>query len=208
MIGGIRGKLSVKNPPHLLVETVGGVCYEIEAPMSTFYELPELNKDVFLHTHLVVREDAQLLYGFYNETERSMFRLLIKVNGIGPKVALAILSSLSPKDFIQCVEAHDTAMLVKVPGIGKKTAERLLVEMQGRIDSFGGVSSSDLNLPTRMHVQEASPTRDAITALVSLGYKPALASKMVSQIDTDDKTSEDIIRLALKGAAPCQSETA
>ena len=201
MIGGIRGQLTQKNPPHLLLETKSGVCYEIEAPMSTFYQLPDMGSEVFLHTHFVVREDAQLLYGFFNPNERHLFRLLIKVNGIGPKVALAFLSSLSPDELSNALMPMIVQPWCASPVWVKKTAERLVIEMQ---DKMGHLTAPSTETPvfSDLSVTPAnlSPTREAMTALVALGYKPALASKMISHIATDGKSSEEIIRLALKGS--------
>lgn len=203
MIGRLQGILVEKTPPALLVD-VGGVGYELEAPMSTFYTLPEVGQALTLHTHLLVREDAQLLYGFATQTERAMFRTLIKVSGVGAKMALAILSGISAGEFARCVQDDDTATLVKLPGIGKKTAERLIVEMRDRIRDWGG-SASDF-LPGqaaggRPAEQGVSSVKEAITALVALGYKPQEASRMINNIeDAGELSTEEIIRAALKGA--------
>lgn len=198
MIGRLRGTLAAKHPPHLLLD-VGGVGYEVEAPMSTFYVLPSVGEPVTLHTHLVVREDAHLLFGFASENERRLFRALIKVNGVGAKLALTILSGISADDFARCVQDNDTASLVRLPGVGKKTAERLVVEMRDRL--------ADWELPGWLPTAAApdapgedDPLRDAIAALVSLGYKPAEASRLISKVPTEGLASEAIIRAALKQA--------
>jgi Holliday junction DNA helicase RuvA len=199
MIGRLRGTLLSKQPPGLLLD-VGGVGYEIEAPMTTFYELPELGSEVILHTHLVVREDAHLLYGFARESDRSLFRALIKVSGVGPKLALAILSGMSAEEFAGCVHSGDSAALTKLPGVGKKTAERLVVEMKDRLkDMPGHALPPEAGKPA---VASASDTvKDAISALVSLGYKPQEASRMVSHVESEGLASEEIIRLALRAVA-------
>lgn len=193
MIGSLRGTLAFKQPPNLMVECAG-VGYEIEAPMSTFLNLPQTGSELFIYTHLVVRDDAHILFGFGTELERAMFRQLLKVNGVGAKMALAILSAMSVADFERCVQFEDAAMLVKIPGVGKKTAERLIIEMRDRI---GGDTVTAL---PKGQVKPADATSEAFDALVALGYKPAEVTKLVAQLDTADKTTEDIIRLALKQA--------
>lgn len=184
MIGFLQGTLAFKAPPLLILD-VNGVGYELEAPMTTFYELADTGSVLTLHTHLVVREDAQILYGFLKESDRAMFRSLIKVNGVGPKMALTILSSQSAEEFRHCIENNDIPALVRMPGVGQKTAERLVIEMRDK-------------LPTHSVVYKKDPREEAISALCSLGYKPADASKMVKNIEGD--RCEDIIRLALKGS--------
>ena len=198
MIGRIKGTLIEKQAPWLLVD-VSGVGYEIEAPMTTFYRLPETGKELTLHTHFVVREDAQLLYGFYEKNERELFRVLIKVNGVGPKMALAILSGMEGQEFVRCVQDHDTNTLVKLPGVGKKTAERLVIEMQDRVKDFSEWQPEPTLAPvsgqprnTKVEISEAE------SALSALGYKPQEASRAIAALDTDGMKSEDIIRLALK----------
>lgn len=196
MIGFLRGKLINKAPPQLLLD-VHGVGYEVEAPMSTFYDLPALGEEVRLHTHLVVREDAHILFGFASEMERMLFRTLIKVNGVGPKMALTILSGQSVDEFYRCVDDNDVKALVRLPGVGQKTAERLMIEMRGRLPELSGDRSS----PNRSQSPAAvanSPKQEAISALCALGYKPQDASKMVQAVASDDKSCEDIIRLALR----------
>jgi Holliday junction DNA helicase RuvA len=195
MIGRLRGVLAEKQPPRLLVD-VQGVGYEIEAPMSTFYKLPETGSEVSLFTHLTVREDAHLLYGFGSEGERKLFRALIKVNGVGPKLALSILSGMESDALIQAIHGGDTARLVKIPGVGKKTAERLIIEMRDRLEGW--------TLPTAAGgklVEVISAVDDAISALVALGYKAPEATKMVKAIAEDGMTSETLIRRALQAAA-------
>jgi len=202
MIGRLQGILVEKQPPSLLID-VNGVGYEVDAPMSTFYNLPAAGERVSLHTHLVVREDAQLLYGFYTQTERAMFRSLIKVSGVGAKVALAILSGISAGDFARCVQDDDTASLVKLPGIGKKTAERLIVEMRDRIKDWGGSATDFISAtsPRQAQATAQEPVREAISALVALGYKAAEASRMIQTIDkAAELSTEELIRAALKGA--------
>ena len=195
MIGRLRGILIKKEPPALLVE-VSGVGYELEAPMTTFYDLPPAGETVTLHTHLVVREDAHLLFGFAREAQRRLFRHLLKVNGVGPRVALAVLSGLSDHEFVQAVQANDIARLTRVPGIGKKTAERLVIEMRDRL--AGELSGETANAaPTT----PGDPVSEAVTALIALGYKPNEASRMVRAVSSQDLATEEIIRQALKGVA-------
>ncbi len=201
MIGFLRGRLVHKAPPFLIMD-VNGVGYEVEAPMTTFYDLPALNEEIKLHTHLVVREDAHILFGFSAEAERTLFRLLIKVNGVGPKLALAILSGQSADEFYRCIQDNDSLALVRLPGVGKKTAERLIIEMRDRLP--------DLDVSTATNTDNAgavtsvpavgNPKQEAISALCSLGYKPLDASKMIQNISVEGKTCEAIIRLALQGA--------
>lgn len=202
MIGRIRGVLIEKQAPEVLVD-VSGVGYEIQMPLTSFYELPELGQEAIIYTHFVVREDAQLLYGFVSKQERSLFRLLIKANGVGPKLALTILSGMTAGEFVACVERDDIATLVKLPGVGKKTAERLLVEMRDKLKSLMEASvgsEREFVLQSNYKVPEIVNTaeEDAIAALLSLGYKPAQASKAVSAVYTDGMTSEVLIKSALK----------
>lgn len=196
MIGFLRGKLIHKAPPQLLLD-VNGVGYEVEAPMTTFYDLPALGEEVRLHTHLVVREDAHILFGFASETERMLFRTLIKVNGVGPKLALTILSGQSVEDFYRCVDDNDVKGLVRLPGVGQKTAERLIIEMRGRLPELNRVSTPGQR-PNQSVSSVASPKQEAVTALCALGYKPQEASRMVQTIADEDISCEDIIRLALR----------
>lgn len=199
MIGRLKGILVEKQPPQLLLD-VNGVGYEVDASMNTFYKLPELNKQVVLFTHLVVREDAQQLFGFYDKSERSMFRTLIKVNGVGPKMALAILSGMDVSEFVRCVRDNDTKGLVKLPGVGKKTAERLIIEMRDKLKDFESASDGVSELPKVVSSQSASNqvVVDAESALIALGYKPQDASKAIAKIDVAALSSEEVIRLALK----------
>lgn len=191
----------------MLLLDVAGVGYEIEAPMSTFYQLPEIDTEVILHTHLIVREDAHLLCGFATESERRLFRNLIKINGVGAKLALAILSGMGADEFARCIQDNDTTSLVRLPGVGKKTAERLVIEMRDRLDDWfnqpvttgsGSPQLASLNGGTADTDRDAR--RDATSALVALGYKPAEASRMVQKVDSDGLSSEDVIRAALKAA--------
>jgi holliday junction DNA helicase RuvA len=198
MIGYLKGKLAAKAPPVLLVD-VNGVGYEVEAPMTTFYNLPLLGETVKLHTHLVVREDAHILYGFSTEADRLMFRTLIKVNGVGPKLALTILSGQSAEEFHRCIHDHDIQALVRLPGVGKKTAERLVIEMQDRLPALDDSRTSGDSIVTGQINKK--PVQEAISALCALGYKPQDADKMVRSIPGEGKSCEDIIRLALQGAA-------
>jgi Holliday junction DNA helicase RuvA len=200
MIGRLRGTLLEKQPPHLLID-VNGVGYEVQSPMTTFYELPETGKEVTLHTHLAVREDAHVLYGFLREHDRSLFRTLIKVSGVGPKLALAILSGMSANEFAACVQHGDSAALTKLPGVGKKTAERLVVEMKDRFKDWG-VAALPGDLAAQVSMPKSDAVKDAISALVSLGYKPQEASKMVSHVNSEGLSSEEVIRQALKSVAP------
>lgn len=203
MIGRLRGILIEKQPPELLIE-VNGLGYEVQMPMSCFYELPELGDEAIVYTHFVVREDAQLLYGFNTVRERALFREVIKANGVGPKLGLAILSGMTAAQFVSCVEREDISTLIKLPGVGKKTAERLVIEMRDRLKGWG---AGDLFTPAT----DAAPTDDisagsanqnaedeAVSALIALGYKPQQASKVVSQVAKPDMSSETVIREALK----------
>jgi len=198
VIGRLRGTLVVKQAPQLLID-VNGIGYEVSAPMSTFYSLPEIGETITLHTHLVVREDAHTLYGFATENERAMFRALIKVNGVGAKLALTILSGISAEDFIRCVMDNDIAGLTRLPGVGKKTAERLIIEMRDKLKDWGAVTTNES--PNLALVQPADAVADAVSALIALGYKPPEASKMVRVVDAKDLPSEEIIRQALQAVA-------
>lgn len=206
MIGRIRGVLIEKSPGQALIECQG-VGYEVDIPYTTFFHLPETGAEVTLHTHFAVREDAQSLYGFAARLDRDLFRLLIKVNGVGPKLAVGILSGLDADQFIRCVDAKDVSALVKLPGVGKKTAERLLIDMADRIGQLevsfrvtGGVQAGDVTgqAPAR---QEA-PSEEAEAALIALGYKPQEAAKAVSRVAEEGMSSQELIRLALKNMIP------
>lgn len=194
MIGSLRGRLNWKQAPQIVLEC-NGVGYELETPMSTFLDLPEVGADIFLHTHLQVRQDAQILFGFATEHEKSLFRMLLKVNGVGAKMALAILSTMGVADFQRCVQFEDTATLVRIPGVGKKTAERLIIEMRDRV-----VQENVTVLP-RDAGRRFDAKSEAVEALVVLGYKPVEVSRLVSRLDTAGKSAEEIIRLALRQAA-------
>jgi Holliday junction DNA helicase RuvA len=193
MIGSLRGRIFAKAPPQLTVE-VGGVGYELEAPMSTFFHLPALGAEVHLLTHLVVREDAHVLYGFGTEAERRLFRSLIKVSGVGPKIALALLSGISVTDFYQCVQSEDLSALTRVPGIGRKTAERLIVEMRHRLatpEATPGAPAAG---------GPASAEAEAYDALVALGYRPAEATRLLKAAGPGTHSTEELIRRALQSA--------
>ena len=199
MIGRLRGTLEIKKPPYLLLD-VNGVGYEVQAPMSTIYHLPEIGQPITLFIHFHVREDAQILYGFSEEKERVLFRALIKVSGVGPKMALAILSGIEVLEFIKCVEQREPGPLVRLPGIGKKTAERLIVEMAGKLETsfedqfaqklFGG-AAVDLTSPKAVE-------EEAISALIALGYKPQEATRAVGKVNYEGATSQELIRRALR----------
>ncbi len=193
MIGSLRGRLLLKQPPHLAID-VGGVGYELEAPMSTFYTLPATGADVTLCTHLVIRDDAHVLYAFATERERRLFRELLKVSNVGPKIALALLSGISVDSFLQCVEAEDVAMLTRIPGVGRKTAERLIIEMRDRVNAM----PSTPGLAGRP--AGGDPQSEAFDALVALQYKPAEATRLLKAIEVGTHSTEELIRLALQGA--------
>ena len=193
MIGSLRGILAWKAPPQLLVEA-HGVGYELEAPMSTFYGLPAVGAEVRLLTHLVVREDAHVLYGFASDDERRLFRMLLKVSGVGPRIALGILSGISVATFRQFVAGNDAAALTRIPGVGRKTAERLIVEMRDRLDGLAPAPSLDGESP-------ASGTEgEAFSALVALGYKPVEATRLLKTAALEGASTEELIRRALQGA--------
>jgi Holliday junction DNA helicase RuvA len=196
VIGLLRGRILGKQPPQLLID-VNGIGYEVDSPMTTFYNLPAVGEEVTLFTHLAVREDAHTLYGFMQLSDRDLFRNLLRVNGVGARLALGILSGMEAGQFIACIQSADAAALVRLPGIGKKTAERLIIELRDRLPkaaaagelAAGGVQSS----------RTASPVEDAVSALVGLGYKPQEASRMVRAINAAELSSEEIIRQALQG---------
>jgi holliday junction DNA helicase RuvA len=194
MIGSLRGRLASKQAPFIVVECQG-VGYEVETPMSTFLDLPAVGEELFIHTHMLVREDAQLLYGFASENERVLFRAVLKISGVGAKMGLAILSAMSEVDFRRCVEYEDTATLVKIPGVGKKTAQRLIIEMR---DKF---KQNAVGPGAGRVAAAASPKSEAVDALVALGYKANEVNKLIGNMDVDGKSAEDIIRLALRQGA-------
>jgi len=208
VIGRLRGTLVEKNSPEILIECAG-VGYEVTMPMTSIYALPEIEQQATIYTHFVVREDAQLLYGFANKVERKLFRLLIKVNGVGPKLALAILSNMSADQFVSCVRHDDISAIVKIPGVGKKTAERLLIEMRDRLKDWQAqqihLVSDDGVIPEQLSAELSQETTfvndnkgDAINALLSLGYKQVQADKAVKSVYNRGMSSENIIRDALK----------
>jgi Holliday junction DNA helicase RuvA len=198
MIGFLRGRLVAKQPPQLVMD-VGGVGYELDAPMSTFYNLPTVGSELSLFTHLVVREDAHILFGFGTERERRMFRELLKVSSVGPKLALGLLSGISIDSFLLCIEAGDVDTLVKVPGVGRKTAERLIVEMRDRAKAFGELSFAVAGgTPERPGINGAQA--EAFSALVALGYKPIEVTRLLKSVDASATTTEELIRHALKAA--------
>ena len=197
MIGQIEGTIIEKNPPEILVE-VAGITYEILVPMSTLYQLPESGELVRLHTHFSVREDAQTLYGFFDAETKKMFRSLVRVNGVGPKMALGILSGMSVEDFVQAVRNNDSEAMVRMPGIGKKTAERLMIEMRDKMIEWGSDDDvgSDLSSQTK-----TSFTKDAEIAMINLGYKPQQAARAIAQVlkvNPEINDSEELIRFSLK----------
>lgn len=201
MIGRLHGEILYKRPPYLLLD-VRGVGYELEAPMSTFHALPEVGGRVILLTHLAIRDDAHVLYGFLKEAERELFRALLKIVGVGGKLALAILSSMSAEEFSRCVQSADSLALTRVPGVGKRTAERLIVEMRDRLEQLSGLSPGVPALPAGGPATGgAGPSAEAIGALVALGYKPVEAERLVRRVEAPQLTSEDLIRAALKAAA-------
>lgn len=208
MIGRLRGTLVEKNFPEILIDCAG-VGYEVTMPMTSIYVLPELEQQAIIYIHFVVREDAQLLYGFANKVERKLFRLLIKVNGVGPKLALAILSTMSADQFVSCVRHDDISAIVKIPGVGKKTAERLLIEMRDRLKDWQAQSiqlvSTDGVIPEQLSAELSQESTfindnkgDAINALLSLGYKQVQADKAIKSVYNRGMSSEALIRDALK----------
>lgn len=196
MIGRLRGILLEKSPPHLLVD-VHGLAYELDAPMFSFYRLPAVGEEVVLYTHLVVREDVHLLYGFSQEQERVLFRSLIKVSGVGPKLALSILSGIEPDAFVDCITHDDSDSLVRIPGVGRKTAERLIVEMRDRLQDWKVGSGAGLPQNASLSVDK-KPIQEATSALIALGYKPAEARRAVNEAAKEHQSSEAIIRYALR----------
>lgn len=207
MIGRLRGILVEKQPGQVLVEAAG-LGYEVDIPYTTFFHLPETGQEVVLHTHFAVREDAHSLFGFANRLDRDLFRLLIKVNGIGPRLAVGILSGLDADQFIRCVEQRDSSALVKLPGVGKKTAERLLIDMADRIGqlegqfvprSAGGVKAGEIS---KRPPRQPDAPEEAEAALIALGYKPQEASRAINRVAEEGMSREDLIRNALKTMIP------
>jgi len=200
MIGRLRGEIVSKHPPRLMLD-IGGVGYELEAPMSTFYDLPPVGESVTLVTHLAVREDAWILYGFLREGDRTLFRNLLKVSGVGARMALAILSGMDAQRFVLCVRQEDIAALTRLPGIGKKTAQRLVIEMRDRVDAVPAGSLAGIAAGSPVGGDGNSALTDAVDALTALGYRPADADRMARAADDGAKTSEEIIRAALKAVS-------
>jgi Holliday junction DNA helicase RuvA len=197
MIGMLRGKLIYRQAPDLMVD-VHGVGYEVQASMTTFYDLPELNQEVTLHTHFIVREDAQILYAFSSVAERELFRTLLKVNGVGPKMALAIVSGMTVNEFAERVRAGDVTGLTRLPGVGKKTAERLIIEMRDRLPKADANAAADSKPMTERLPLPVDLEEEAVNALLALGYKPTEASRMISRQAGQGLSVEVMIRNALK----------
>lgn len=197
MIGRLRGKLLAKQAPHILID-VQGVGYDVEVPLTTYFKLPALGEEVVVLTHLIVREDAHVLYGFAMEADRALFRDLIKVNGVGAKLAATILSGIAVDEFVRCVRDNDTARLTRLPGVGKKTAERLVMEMRDRLDVKASAATGVKLEVAGFSDVEPNPIDDAISALVALGYKPPDASRMVLRVKAEGLACEEIIRRALQ----------
>lgn len=199
MIGFLHGRIAEKQPPGLVLD-VHGVGYELEASMNTFYQLPEVGEEVEILTHLSVREDAHTLYGFASADERRLFRALLRVNGVGARMALAILSGINAAEFGRCIETGDAERLMRLPGVGKKTAQRLIVELRDRLDetsvSLGGAGTGMNHPETRV----VDPPGEAVNALIALGYRPQEASRLVHGVAGDGMDSEALIRAALKAA--------
>jgi holliday junction DNA helicase RuvA len=198
VIGFLKGRLAAKNPPGLMLD-VGGVGYELEAPMSTFYGLAAVGEQVALFTHMVVREDAHVLFGFGTDAERRLFRALLKISGVGPKIALGILSGSSVDDFLHTIEAEDIAMLTRIPGIGRKTAERVIIEMRDSVRKLSaGVPGADA-VPA--FTAPVSAQSEAFSALLALGYKPPEAMRLLKAVEDPSLATTELIRYALKAAA-------
>ena len=196
MIGRLRGILLQKQPPHLLVD-VQGVAYEVDAPMSTFYDLPEVGKEVVLHTHLAIKEDAHSLYGFGSESDRALFRTLLKITGVGAKLALAVLSGASVAEFTRLIQTADVVSLTRIPGVGKKTAERMIVELKDKLGSFSGAGVITQRTGAAV---AADPLTEATVALASLGYKPIEVQALLKKVDATGLSAEELIRCALQAA--------
>ena len=199
MIGKLKGIIEDKQAPEVLIDC-GGVCYEVQMPLTSFYQLPEIGQTTAVYIHFVVREDAQLLYGFASKTERLLFRQLIKTNGVGPKLALTVLSGMSAEQFVSCVINDDTTTLVKLPGVGKKTAERLIVELRDRLKDWGveAPAATSGNVVAPAFEAPISAFDDAVSALIALGYTQAQANKAIKMVHSDELGSEELIKLALK----------
>jgi holliday junction DNA helicase RuvA len=200
MIGRLNGILAIKRAPQILIDCQG-VGYEVDVSMTTFYQLPNQGESVSIWTHLIIKDDQHSLVGFYSEQERKLFRQLIKVNGVGPKMALTILSGISDLDFALCVQSGDIATLTRLPGVGKKTAERLIIEMRDKVDSVDSVSATGVVIPAATDSQVA-PMNEAVEALQALGYKPVDALKMVkaAALKADENSAGALIKQALQNA--------
>lgn len=198
MIGWLRGKLLAKQAPHILID-VQGIGYEVEVPLTTYFKLPALGDEVVLHTHLIVREDAHVLYGFAAESDRALFRDLIKVNGVGAKLAATILSGIAVDEFVRCVRDNDVTRLTRLPGVGKKTAERLVMEMRDRLKVKAAPATGLATEAGDASALEPNPVDDAVSALIALGYKPPDASRMVARVQAEGLGCEELIRRALQG---------
>ncbi len=197
MIGRLAGLVIEKKAPWILID-VQGVGYEVQVPMTTYYEIPELGQSILLHIHFVVREDAQLLYGFHSVLDRSLFRQLLKISGVGPKLALTLLSGMEAVQLMHCLERADVQQLVGLPGVGKKTAERIVMEMKDKLGQVEGAGfTPQLTTPVAVTDQQQAEL-DAEQALISLGYKDKDANKMIKAVAGEAQTSEAMIRLALK----------
>ena len=196
MIGFLRGRLTAKQPPQLVID-VGGVGYEVEAPLPVFYDLPPAGSEITLFTQLIVREDAHILFGFRTERDRRLFRELLKVSNVGPKLALALLSGMSVDNFLMCIESQDVDTLVRIPGVGRKTAERLLIEMRDRLDALSVAAAAGAPVANGASQTEG----EAWSALVALGYKPAEVTRLLKGVDASVQTTEELIRKALQAAA-------
>lgn len=207
MIGRLRGILVEKQPGQVLVEAAG-LGYEVDIPYTTFFHLPETGQEVVLHTHFAVREDAHSLFGFARRLDRDLFRLLIKVNGVGPRLAVGILSGLDADQFIRCVEQRDASALVKLPGVGKKTAERLLIDMVDRIGQLegqfvaSGAGAVKAGETVKRPQRQPDAPEEAEAALIALGYKPQEAARAINRVAEEGMSREDLIRNALKAMIP------
>ncbi len=201
MIGRITGTLAIKRAPQLLIDCQG-VGYEVDVSMSTFYQLPDEGQTVSLWTHLLIKDDQHSLVGFYNDRERELFRQLIRINGVGPKMALTILSGTSESDFAMCIQSGDVSTLTRLPGVGKKTAERLIIEMRDKVDAVTPTAAAAVSGAVASSSRGGSVQNEALEALQSLGYKATDAARMIKQVslDVDNPSAEDIIRQALQNA--------
>ena len=196
MIGRLRGTLAAKTPPQLLLD-VAGVGYELDAPMSTIYDLPEVGQTVTLFTHLAIKEDAHSLYGFLTQSERELFRTLLKITGVGAKTALSVLSGIAADEFVRLIQTADIAALTRVPGIGKKTAERMVLELKDKLGSF---ALTGVTLHGKAAPRVLDAVGEAAAALSALGYKPAEVASLLKKVETPDASADTLIRKALQAA--------